>query len=162
MPRLHCRRRTAAGGDDLNVVRFPGPRQKLCLLRWSEGPSGTQPPHRCLTGPRTCRCLALVTSAQCAMARAAPVTSQRPARGTWHVSAARRHTAVTRTLARTGSSSRHSVLCWLCAPHSCTLVLAHGTKQMMVMMMMICSMVLMIADLDDATGNRGEEPKIRK
>ena len=53
----------------------------------------------------------------------------------------------------------------LYAPHSCTLVLAHGTKQMMVMMtmmMMICSMVLMIADLDDATGNRGEEPKIRK
>ena len=55
----------------------------------------------------------------------------------------------------------------LYAPHSFTLVLAHGTKQMMVMMMlvmmmMICSVVLMIADLDDATGNRGEEPKIRK
>ena len=33
---------------------------------------------------------------------------------------------------------------------------------MMMFMMMICSMVLMIADLDDATGNRGEEPKIRK
>lgn len=33
---------------------------------------------------------------------------------------------------------------------------------MMIYMMMICSVVPMIADLDDATGSRGEEPKIRK
>ena len=57
------------------------------------------------------------------------------------------------------------MLPWLHTPSPLTLVLEHGKKQMMVMMifmMMICSMVLMIADLDDATGNRGEEPKIRK
>ena len=62
--------------------------------------------------------------------------------------------------------TQRRVLCWLCAPHSFTLLLAHGTMQMMVMMMiymmMICSVVPMIADLDDATGSRGEEPKIRK